>query len=79
MLLIYYNINHCCFYQVYRPFTSLKVGSVNGFGHILVQILYIFNNKLYNISSETDIDDIRPKFSKNRFIKRIIRFLKNIE
>lgn len=79
MLLIYYNVNHKCFYQVYRPFTTLKLGSVNGFGHILVQILYIFNNKMYNLSSIADIDYIWPKFSKKRFIKRIIRFLKKIE
>lgn len=79
MLLIYYNVNHHCFYQVYKPFTTLKVGTINGFGHMLVQIIYIFNNNLYNITSYTDIDNIWPKFSKKRFIKRIIRFLKNIE
>lgn len=78
MLLIYYNINNKCFYQVYKNFQfRIKVGDINGFGHMLVQILYIYNNRFYNVLSSDECyyigSDYRTR--KKRFIKRIIRFL----
>lgn len=77
MLLVYYNLNHCSFYQVYRDFTyeHLKVGYVNGFGHILVQIFYFENKKIYNVQSEEECYFIKSRLTKKYVIKRLIRFL----
>lgn len=76
MLLIFYNINHHSFYQVYKSFQfNLELGYVNGFGHILVQILYFENNKFYNVANTKDCYLIVPKLTKRYVIKRLIRFL----
>lgn len=78
MLLVYYNINHNAFYQVYKSFQfHIKVGDINGFGHMLVQILYIYNNRFYNVLSSKDCYYIGTDYRmrKKRFIKRLIRFL----
>ena len=76
MLLIFYNIQHHSFYQVYKFSTSLKLGDFNGFGHMLVQILYIYDNKFYSIVDGDDTYSVRiRKRIRKCFIKRIIRFL----
>ena len=76
MLLIFYNIQHHSFYQVYKNSTNLKLGDLNGFGHMLVQILYIYDNKFYSILDCYDIHNVYiNKSIKKRFIKRIVRFL----
>lgn len=78
MLLVYYNINHKSFYQVYKNFQfNIKVGDINGFNHMLIQIFYIDNNKIYNVSSSEDCYYIGTDYRmrKKRFLKRIVRFL----
>lgn len=75
MLLVYYNPNHNCFYSIFKNFTYEKVGDINGFNHVLVQIFYISNGKFYNINDFTDIDLLPKSNIKKRFIKRLIRFL----
>ena len=82
MLLVYYNIPHHSFYQVYKNFKfDVKVGDVNGFGHVLVQIFYLKNDKLYNVNSSDECYSIRSgfKYYKKRFLKRLIRFLNKLE
>ena len=79
MLLVYYNINHKSFYQVYKNFKfDVKVGDINGFGHLLVQIIYIQNNDYLNVDSSDDCYIIIPKMTKKYVIKRLIRFLNKI-
>lgn len=81
MLLVYYNIPHHSFYQVYKNtlLNNEEVGSINGFGHLLVQMFYISNNKIYNVNSYSDTYEIFDKKNvKKRFLKRLIRFLNKI-
>lgn len=76
MLLIFYNIQHHSFYQVYKNSTNLKLGDFNGFGHMLVQIFYIYDNKFYSIVDGYDAYSVCiKKRIRKRFIKRIVRFL----
>ena len=82
MLLVYYNIPHHSFYQVYKNFNyDIKVGDVNGFGHVLVQIFYLKNDKFYNVNSSEECYSIMSgfKYHKKRFLKRLIRFLNKLE
>lgn len=83
MLLIYYNPHHNHFYMVYInsiPFEK-KVGYINKYDHILVQMLLIRNNKLYNVSSYEDYFKIkvRDETTKEKVINRLIRFLNKIK
>lgn len=77
-LLVYYNQNYNNFYIVYtkRIYIDKKVGQVNGFGHVLVQILVYRNNKLFNVKSFNEIYYISHKETlKSRLAKRAIRWL----
>lgn len=78
-LLIYYNTNYNNFYIVYTyiiPFNR-KVGYINSYGHILVQILVNRNNKLINILSYDDLRKIPygEDSLKIRIIDKLIRWL----
>ena len=67
--------------KVARASYDVKVGDVNGFGHVLVQIFYLKNDKLYNVNSSDECYSIRSgfKYYKKRFLKRLIRFLNKLE
>ena len=53
-----------------------ELGDLNGFGHLLVQIFYIYDNKFYSIVDGYDAYSVCiKKRIRKRFIKRIIRFL----
>ena len=77
-LLIYYNTNHGNFYQVYTNFIFDKeVDHVNQYGHMLVQILVVRNNKYVSIKSYRDLMSIPRKNEsvKLRIINKLINWL----
>ena len=79
-LLIYYNPNQKNFYLVYTSyiFITHKVGYINGYGHMLVQILVVRDKKYLNINDYSDLSkysrDNRKSF-KQVLIERSIRWL----
>ena len=83
MLLVYYNINHEHFYMVYTRYSNFEyyVGYINQFNHIIVQMFYIYDNQLYNITCHHDIYTIFPKKEKlrNKLITRIVRWLNKLK
>ena len=83
MLLVYYNTNQKHFYIIYTKYDKLNyyVGYTNQFNHIIVQIFYIYGNKLYNINCHNDIYKIFPKKERlrNRLITRIVRGLNKLK
>lgn len=78
-LLIYYNINHGNFYQVYTNYIPMdrEVGFVNQYDHMLVQILANRNNKYINVKSYHDLIKIpyEKEKLKLRIINKLIRWL----
>lgn len=77
-LLIYYNVNQKNFYVVYTNYIGInrRVGDTNGFGHVLVQILSLYNQRPINLNSLNDMRRYYHKESiKSRLAKRIIRWL----
>lgn len=77
-LLIYYNPNCKNFYVVYTNHIlfDYRVGQINGYGHILVQILVYRHNKLINVNSYSDLFSNSHKESlKSRLARRCIRWL----
>lgn len=77
-LLIYYNINQKNFYIVYTNYIGIdkRVGEENGFGHILVQILSFYDNKLVNVLSRSSLyNNYHRESFKSRLARRLIRWL----
>ena len=77
-LLIYYNTNQKNFYIVYTNYIGLnkRLGEENGFGHILVQILSFYDNKLINVLSCNGLyHGVHKESFKSRLARRLIRWL----
>lgn len=80
MLLIYYNVNTCAFYTkwVRGAYFNKKVGEVNSFDHILVQILVYSYSTFINCFDIYDYMDKSSKIkepTRNRIIDKAICLL----
>ena len=77
-LLIYYNQNQKNFYLVYTNhiFSNYYVGYENGYGHMIVQILVVRNNKYINVNQFFSVCNIPYKEGlKSRLANKLIRWL----
>ena len=82
ILLVYYNPHHRnTFFRTSNKFVhDYKVGDINQFGHILIQILMVYNNTLVTVASYQDYSTRYCKYKssipiKRRIINKIIRKL----
>lgn len=85
MILVWFNPNKEVYYTRFYNYYILNnyyVGYVNSYNHIVIQMFYLFNDKVYNVVNYNDY--IRQKDSQKKnnslltFFKMLIYKYKNI-